>query len=192
MAAATPEAVRAEVMAWMKATGNGARKAAAQFPGVSENTINSWMRRAGAQRGVRAPISAPIGKGGAKRSEDETGKAGTKDRKQEAGPRARGGANADLPAAPQLVRAGRIAVAQRMLWLASPASLTHKDQLKVAMAMKTTIEAMPGVLLQAMDGTAVDQETMEAELAAAMGVSPEELRRPTLREIPGGKQAGEG
>ena len=187
MAAATPEAVRAEVIAWMKATGSGARKAAAQFPGVSENTINSWMRRAAAHRGVRAPISAPIGKGGAKRSEGETGKAGTREQKQEAPSRARHGANADLPAAPQLIRAGRIAVAQRMLWLASKDSLASKDQLRIASTMQVIIEAMPAVVSQATDTDAMDEAGLEDELAAAMGVDPEALRHAPLRAVAGGK-----
>lgn len=88
----------------MEATGNGARKAATQFPGVSENTIKSWLRRMGAPTAMGAPTSAPGARaqrtGGRKEADKATVRIA---KKPTDGPRTRGGI-VDLESAPELAR----------------------------------------------------------------------------------------
>lgn len=191
MAAPVAEERRAEIETWRKRTGAGWRAAAKAFPDVPANTIKSWFTRNARREERGAPHGgrgAPhVGKGSAKRSGKEAGKAEAEERKQEAAGRARNGANADLPAAPQLIRAGRIAVAQRMLWLAGKDSLNSKDQLRVASTMQVIIEAMPSVVSQATQDEVADDATLEDDLAAALGVDPEALRHTPLRAVNGGK-----
>ena len=191
MAAVVSDERRAAIEAWRKRTGSGWRAAAKAFPDVPANTIKSWFTRNArwAERGAPGRGGgAPHGAGaGGNRSAKEGGKSGENSERAEAPSRARTPSNADLPAAPALVRAGRIAVALRMLWLADKNNLTSKDQLKIAMTMKATIEALPGALSQATDTDAMDEAGLEDELAAAMGVDPEALRHAPLRAVAGGK-----